>query len=229
MSDRIEPDRPDEPDEVTYREDVEETRYDATDDDAVGVAAARDRFGGLDVPASLAGMLVALALLLLLAGLASAAIGAIAFQTGLEGNQEELSVGALITAGVVILLAFLFGGWAAGRMARYNGALNGFMVAFWFVLLSVALAVLGAIAGNAYNLFDDLRVAQASLPDWFSTDDITTGAIISSIAFAVLMVLGAILGGIWGTRMHRAADRTIADTRSGGISGDRRVVERRVR
>ncbi len=227
MSDHVEPERPDEHHEVTHREGVDEIRDgDILDDDidrTVGVDAARDRFGGLDVPASLAGMLVALALLLLLAGLASAAIGAIAFQTGVEGNQEELSVGALITAGVVILLAFLFGGWAAGRMARYNGALNGFMVAFWFVLLSIALAVLGAIAGNTYNLFDDLRVAQASLPDWFSTDDITTGAIISSIAFAVLMVLGAILGGIWGTRMHRAADRTIADTRPGGISGDRRA------
>jgi hypothetical protein len=256
MSDRMEPRRPDERDDVTYVEEpgyddtrtvaraddtryetrTDDTRYDTgtddtryDDDDRVGVAAARERFGGLDVPASLAGMLVAIASLLLLAGLASAAIGAIAFQTGVEGNEEELSLGALITAGAVIFLAFLFGGWAAGRMARYNGALNGFMVAVWFLVLSVALAVLGAVAGDAYNLFGDLRVAEASLPDWFSSDEVSTGAIISSIAFALLMVLGAILGGIWGTRMHRAADRTIADNRSGGIIGRRAVVERRVR
>lgn len=247
MSDRMEPRRPDERDDVTY---VEEPRYGDTrtaetqdvtreddtryethtdDDDRVGVAAARERFGGLDFPASIAGMLVAIASLLLLAGIASAAVGAIAFQTGIAGNEEELSLGALITAGVVIFLAFLFGGWAAGRMARYNGALNGFMVAVWFLVLSVALAVLGAVAGDAYNLFGDLRVAEASLPDWFSSDEMSAGAIISSIAFAVLMVLGAILGGIWGTRMHRAADRAIADNRSGGIVGRRQVVERRVR
>jgi MFS family permease len=178
--------------------------------DRSGLDAARSRFGGFDFPASLAGMLVALASLLILAGLVSAAIGAIAFRTGVAGNEAELSVGALIAAGAVIFLAFLFGGWAAGRMARYSGALNGFMVAVWFIVLLLVLALLGAIAGDAFNLFGDLQVAEASLPDWFSTDQLTAGAVISSIAFAVLMVVGAILGGLWGTRMHRHADRTIA-------------------
>jgi hypothetical protein len=198
----------DRPDEDRY---VEETAT-APDNERrdVGVAAARERFGGLDLPASLAGMLVALAALLLLAGLASAAIGTIAFQTGVEGNENELSLGALIAAGAVIFLAFLLGGWAAGRMARYNGALNGFMVAVWFIVLGVVLAIVGAIADNTYNLFDDLRVAEATLPDWFSIEDATVGAIISSLAFVALMVVGAVLGGIWGTRMHRRADREIA-------------------
>ena len=167
-------------------------------------------------------MLVAFAALLLLAGLASAAIGTIAFQTGVEGNEDELSLGALIAAGAVIFLAFLLGGWAAGRMARYNGALNGFLVAVWFVVLGVVLAIVGAIADDTYNLFDDLRVAQATLPNWFSVDDVTAGAIISSLAFVALMVVGAVLGGIWGTRMHRRADREIAAGYTGG------VVERRV-
>ena len=175
-----------------------------------GVVAARERFGGRDLPASFAGMLVALAALVLLAGLASAAIGTIAFQTGVEGNEEELSLGALIAAGAVIFLAFLLGGWAAGRMARYNGALNGFMVAVWFVVLGIVLAIAGAIAGDTYNLFDELRVAQASLPNWFSAEDVTAGAIISSLAFVALMVAGAVLGGVWGTRMHTKADREIA-------------------
>lgn len=194
----------------------------------VGVHAARERFGGRDLPASFAGMLVALAALLLLAGLASAAIGAIAFQTGVEGNEIELSLGALITAGVVIFLAFLLGGWAAGRMARYNGALNGFMVAVWFVVLGIVLAIVGAIADNTYNLFDDLRVAEATLPNWFSVEDVTVGAIISSLAFVALMVLGAVLGGLWGTRMHTRADRQIA-AGNAGVVVERRVIERDVR
>ena len=195
----------------------EDRHVDVTDTDTahederrpVGVDAARDRFGGRDLPASLAGMLVAFAALLLFAGLASAAIGTIAFQTGVEGNEEELSLGALIAAGAVIFLAFLLGGWAAGRMARYNGALNGFLVAVWFVVLGVVLAIAGAIADSTYNLFEDLRVAEATLPNWFSAEDMTTGAIISSLAFVALMVAGAVLGGIWGTRMHRRADRVI--------------------
>ncbi len=155
---------------------------DAVDEgDRAGLDAARSRYGGLDVPASLAGTLVALAMLLLLAGLASAAFGVLAFNTettDLAGNVEELTLGALIAAGVVIFLAFVIGGWSAGRMSRYNGALNGSMVAVWFVVLMVILAILGVVAGDTYNLFDNLRVAEASLPNWFSTDDVTTGALV---------------------------------------------------
>jgi FtsH-binding integral membrane protein len=223
----LERDRVDEDRTIEETATVEETST-AQVDERSGVDAARERFGGRDLPASLAGMLVALASLLLLAGLASAAIGTIAFQTGVEGNESELSLGALITAGVVIFLAFLLGGWAAGRMARYNGALNGFMVAVWFVVLGVVLAIVGAIADNTYNLFEDLRVAEATLPNWFSVDDVTTGAIISSLAFVALMVLGAVLGGIWGTRMHTRADREIAAGYAGGVV-ERRVIERDVR
>jgi Mn2+/Fe2+ NRAMP family transporter len=204
---------------------VVDTAHHDDDRPAVGVAAARERFGGRDLPASLAGMLVAFAALLLLAGIASAAIGTIAFQTGVEGNEDELSLGALIAAGVVIFLAFLLGGWAAGRMARYNGALNGFLVAVWFVVLGVVLAIVGAIADSTYNLFEDLRVADATLPNWFSFDDVTAGAIISSLAFVALMIVGAVLGGIWGTRMHRRADREITAGSTGSVA-ERRVVDR---
>jgi hypothetical protein len=202
-------------------------RTDVDVDRDVGVAEAQSRFGGLDVPASLVGMLVALAMLLLLSGLASAAIGTIAYQTGIEGNEEELSVGALIAAGVVVFLAFLIGGWAAGRMARYNGGLNGLMVAVWFLVLMAILAGLGALAGAEYNLFDDLRVAKASLPNWFSGDTVTTGAIISAIVFVLLTFFAAYLGGIWGQRFHRRADEVVASVREGGLG--RPTVRREVR
>jgi hypothetical protein len=175
-----------------------------------GIREAKERYGGLDLPAILSGMLVGVAMLLILAGLASAALGEIAFQTGVEGNQTELSVGALITAGVVLFLSFLIGGWAAGRMARYSGAINGFMVALTFVIFLGVLAVLGAIAGDAYNLFDDLQVAQARLPNWFSAETVTTAAVVSSIAFAVVTFIGATLGGLWGGRFHRRVDEVIA-------------------
>lgn len=185
------------------------------DDSYAGIREAKDRFGGLDIPAILSGMLVGLAMLLILAGLASAALGEIAFQTGVNGNETELSLGALITAGVVIFLSFLIGGWAAGRMSRYSAALNGFMVALTFVIFLGVLAALGAILGDQYNLFDNLQVAKANLPNWFSADTVTAAAVISSIAFAVVMFVGATLGGLWGGRLHRRADEVIA-TRAAG-------------
>ena len=43
------------------------------------IAAARDRFGGIDLPASLVGMLTAIAVLILLGGIVGAAIGAIGY------------------------------------------------------------------------------------------------------------------------------------------------------
>jgi hypothetical protein len=149
-------------------------------------------------------------MLLILAGLASAALGEIAFQTGVNGNETELSIGALVTAGVVIFLAFLIGGWAAGRMSRYSAGLNGAMVALTFVIFLGVLAVLGAILGDRYNLFDNLRVAKADLPNWFSAGVVTTGAVVSAIAFGALMFLGGLLGGLWGGRFHRRADEVIA-------------------
>ncbi len=57
---------------------------------------ARSRFGGIDVPATLVGMLTALALLTLIAGLVAAAVGAIGYQTGVAGNQAKLSIGGLV-------------------------------------------------------------------------------------------------------------------------------------
>jgi hypothetical protein len=179
-------------------------------DPDAGIREARERFGGLDIPSILSGMLVGVAMLVILAGLASAAFGEIAFQTGVEGNQTELSVGALITAGAVLFLSFLTGGWAAARMARYNGALNGSMVALTFLIFLGVLAALGAVAGDAYNLFDNLRVAKANLPNWFSADTVTTGAIVSAAAFVAVTFLGSILGGLWGGRFHRRADAVIA-------------------
>ena len=183
-----------------------------------GIEEARERFGGLDLPASLTGMLVALAALLLLSGIASAIFGAVAFQSGVRfSDRQEVAVGGLVVGAVVLVLSFLLGGWAAGRMARYSGALNGFMTALWFVILMALLALLGGWAGDRFNLFDNLRVAQARLPNWFSPDTLTTAAAISAIVAVVLMFVAAVVGGIWGERMHRRADAVIATTREGGL------------
>jgi hypothetical protein len=60
-----------------------------------GVAEAHRRFGGLDIPASLAGTLCALGLTVLLAGLLTG-IGSIGYQTGMSDSDSTLSAGGLI-------------------------------------------------------------------------------------------------------------------------------------
>ena len=184
------------------------------------VRAARDRFGGLDWPATLVGTLTAIALLILLGGLIGAAIGVIGYQTGLKDATDDLSVASLIGGLLTLFIAFLTGGWAAGRMARYDGARNGLMTAVWAIVLAAALSALAAIFGAEYDVFRNVQ-----LPQFFSRDALTIGAIVSAMLAAAVMLVGGLLGGKWGERYHRRADATILGTREGGalVSGETRL------
>jgi hypothetical protein len=169
-----------------------------------GIAVARDRFGGIDIPASLVGMLTALSTTLILAGLVGAAFGAVGYQTGLEEDAQDLSTASMIGGVAVLFVAYLIGGWAAGRMARYDGARNGFATGVWTLIFAGILAGLGAWVDSEYDVFRNVE-----LPQWFTTDAFTTTAIISGVAAILAMFVGGVIGGLWGERYHRHADRTI--------------------
>lgn len=204
------------PAEAADREALEAERVEARERPVVAerpavhpIAAARDRFGGVDFPASLVGMLTALAMVVLLGGLVGAAVGAIGYQTGLSGdNVEDISTASLIGGLVVLFASYLVGGWAAGRIARYDGARNGFMTGIWTLILAAILAGLGVWLGDEYDV-----LANVDLPQWFNEDAVTTAAILSGAVGAVTMLLGGLLGGLWGTRYHRLADETLLDAR----------------
>jgi MFS family permease len=176
-----------------------------TSDPYAGIAAAHERFGGVDIPASLIGMLTALSTTLILAGLVGAAFGAVGYQTGLEENAQDLSTASLIGGVAVLFVAYVIGGWAAGRMARYDGVRNGFATGIWTLVLGAILAGLGAWIDSEYDVFRNVE-----LPQWFESDALTTAAIISGVAAIAAMFAGGIIGGLWGERYHRRADRTIA-------------------
>ena len=88
------------------------TEHETSADPYAGIHAARERFGGIDIPASLVGMLTALSTVIILAGLVGAAFGVVGYQTGLE-NAEDLSIGSLIGGVAILFVAYLIGGWAA--------------------------------------------------------------------------------------------------------------------
>ena len=180
-----------------------EVREDRRD---VGIRAVRERFGGVDLPATLVGMLTALALLVLLSGLIGAAIGAIGYQTGLDSDDiEDISVASLIGGLVALFLAYLAGGWAAGRIARYDGPRNGLMTGIWTLLLAAILSALAAWLGDEYDVLRNVE-----LPQWFSRDALTAGALISGLVAIAVMLLSGAIGGAWGERYHRRADAAIA-------------------
>lgn len=171
----------------------------------MGRDEARRRFGGLDVPASLVGMLTALAMVVLLGGVLAAAIGAVGYQAGLTTDDtDELGVSGLVGGLVTLFVAFLVGGWAAARMARYDGVRNGAMTVVWTILLSAIFAGIGAVVGSQYDVFD-----RVDLPRWLLRDDVGIAGILSAVAAIAVMFLGAMLGGWWGARYHRRADAAI--------------------
>jgi MFS family permease len=173
------------------------------------IAAARERFGGIDLPASLVGMLTALAMVVLLGGLAAAAIGEIGYQTGLSrhsNNVNDISTASLVGGIAVLFASYLIGGWSAGRIARYDGARNGLMTGVWTLVLAAVLSGLAAAFGGEYDVLSNVH-----LPQWFNRDAITTTAIVTGALAVGAMLLGGLLGGLWGTRYHRLADETLLD------------------
>jgi hypothetical protein len=176
----------------------------------LGVYRARRRFGGFDLGAVLAGLLAAVGMTALLGGLAGA-IGTVGYQMDVQRDREAMSAGGFITGLVVLVLSFLVGGWVAGRVARYDGGVNGFASAVFFVLLSAVVAGLGAWFGDQYDVFASIR-----LPQWFTSETNTSAAVLSAIAALVVVLAAGWLGGLAGSRYHRRADKYLAEYAQGG-------------
>jgi hypothetical protein len=184
---------------------------------AVRVVDVHQRFGGFDAGASIAGALAALGATVLIGGILGG-IGTIGYQLDLERGTEELSAAGLIGGLVTLFVAFLIGGWVAGRMARYDGGRNGLMTAVWFILAAAALAAIGAWLGDRYNVFDDLAV-----PRWFSDNATTAVAIISGVGAAVVMLAAGFVGGLLGARYHHKADAYLAAEERDRFTGNERI------
>ncbi|MBA2764612.1 MAG: hypothetical protein H0U42_08005 [Thermoleophilaceae bacterium] len=116
----------------------------------------REEYGGFNIGAAFFGWLVAIAMTALLVALISAAGAAIGL-TELSASEATSSaetigiVGAALLL-LVLFLAYLCGGYVAGRMSRYDGARQGLGVWLIGLRITILLAVAGAIFGAEYNL-----------------------------------------------------------------------------
>lgn len=176
----------------------------------VDLGSIRARFGGADVVAGILGMFTALGVLVFLGALIAAGAGGIDYQINqidIDGNLQEVEVVGAIVAIIVTLLAFFVGGWAAGRMARYDGGINGVGVALWFILLVAIFGAIGLWFGSEYNAF-----AGVDLPNWFGqigADDVTLKSIAGALAGVVAALLGGYIGGLLGEQYHKDVDAAL--------------------
>lgn len=187
----------------------------------VDMSSIRERFGGADVVAGILGMFAALGTLVFLGALLAAGNAGIEYQLNqidIDGNLQEVEIIGAIVAILVVLVSFFVGGWAAGRMARYDGGINGAGVALWFILLVAIFGAIGIWFGQQYNAF-----AAVDLPNWFGqigADDVTLKAIAGALAGIVAALLGGYIGGLIGEQYHREVDAALTSETAHGRPAD---------
>jgi hypothetical protein len=173
------------------------------------VDAQHARFGGIKWGAAFFGWLSANGLAVILVALLAAGGVAIGLTQGLDTADEAAEEAATIGLGggialvVVLFLAYLAGGYVAGRMSRFDGVRQGLAVWLIGLLVVAALAVAGLVFGNEYNVLERLDLPRIPIDEGTGT----TGGLIALGAVLVATLLGAILGGRLGTRYHRKVDR----------------------
>ena len=176
------------------------------------ISSVYERYGKPDLLASLMGMFAGLGVLVFLGALIAAGAGGIDYQLNIineEGTLDEASIVGLIVAALIVFASFLVGGFAAGRMARYKGGLNGLGAGLWMILLVAVFAALGAWVGTEYNAFNRL-----DLPNWFAqvdVDEMTAMAITASAVLVVATLLGSYIGGRLGETYHTRVDAALID------------------
>jgi hypothetical protein len=91
----------------------------------------------------------------------------------------------------------------AGRMSRFDGARQG--AAAWLigVIVTLALAVAGAVIDPKYNVLDQLDLPALPVGD----TELVSGGAIALVIVAIGCLAVAIVGGKAGERYHRRVDR----------------------
>jgi hypothetical protein len=173
------------------------------------VAAQHARYGGIKWGAAFFGWLTANGFAVILVALLSAAGVALGLASNVDtadeaANQAEtLGIGGGIAVLVVLFLAYLAGGYVAGRMARFDGARQGLAVWLIGLIVVVLLAGAGVVLGAQYNVLQQLNLPRIPIDE----GTMTTAGIITLVAILLVTLLGALLGGKLGDRYHRKIDR----------------------
>jgi hypothetical protein len=170
-------------------------------------ARQREEFGGINWGAAFFGWLVAVGLGALLVGLLAAAGAAVGLtelsETEAAGSAAEIGVGGAIALLAALAIAYFAGGYVAGRMSRFDGARQG--VATWVLglVVTAALAIVGAILGSEYNVLERLELPSVPVGD----SEFATGGALALVIVIVGTLVAALAGGKTGERYHRKVDR----------------------
>lgn len=187
----------------------------------------REARGGVSGGAILTGVVVAFGAMFLLSALVAGVLAALGIEPlsiveqgateaadPLAPTAVSVGLGAGLTLVIAQFLAYLWGGYTAGRMSRGAGLANGLLVPLIAVLLAIVIATIAAALGATANLNLPFQVYRFPVEDGLLVDWGVAIGILSLVA----MFLGGGVGGVLGTRWHSRLEHgdvepsTTADT-----------------
>ena len=171
----------------------------------------RDMYGGVDWLASLLGFVFALVAGAIFSAVAGVVLAPLGFSLNLTGPLGAAVITGLVLLGVLIFLAYFFGGYVAGRLARFDGGRNGAMLLVWTLLTGLLLLLAagvfrGFLPGGAADAIGGFLDRISSALGGLSQAGIV-GIVVVVAAFLIALV-GGLLGGRLGSRYHAEIDRT---------------------
>lgn len=167
-------------------------------------ARQRDRFGGFSWGSDFFGWLAAAGLAAILAGIVAAAGAALGLT---KGSTDQIHLGGGIALLAVLFVAYVAGGYVAGRMARFDGTRQGLGVWLWGILVAGAIALLAILGGSKYNVLDALNLPRIPIDQ----GHLTNAGAIALAAGLVVSLVAACIGGTLGARWHRRVDRHVIE------------------
>jgi amino acid transporter len=170
-------------------------------------ARQRAEYGGLNWGAAFFGWLVAIGMAVILLAILSAAGTAFGLsevsQSEANSNAETIGIVGGVLLILVLAIAYYCGGYVSGRMSRFDGGRQGFGTWAIGLVVTIILAVAGAIFGSEYNVLEQLNLPRIPIDE----GSLTTGAAVALAAVVILTLLAAMGGGKAGERYHRKIDR----------------------
>jgi hypothetical protein len=176
-------------------------------DEASTVTRVDTARGGVLFGPIITGVLVALGAMFLLSAIIAGVISSLGYADEIQ-DGESFRVGVAGAAALIVaqLLAYLWGGYTAGRMSRGAGAANGLLVPIAAIALVALVGGIAALLGATTNL--NLPFSDTRLP--VETDLLIDWGIPVGIASLAAMLVGGAIGGILGVRWHTKLERTVA-------------------
>jgi len=198
------------PDRRQYDDDVDRVHDTDTGthpavDTAYLIKRQKAQFGGMKIGACFFGWLTVAGTAVLLTAAVAAVLGTLGMTLAPETlDPNTAGIGSGIGLLAIIFVAYLAGGYVAGRMARFNGAKQGVGVWLWAIVIAIVAVILGAVADRQLDLTGQ-AIGLPQIP--FDPAALTTRGIVTVLAVLVVSLIGAIVGGLAGMRFHRRIDR----------------------